>query len=59
MSRRHTFHQIMTRREHPGMHHLSAESLIRRAIRVTLAAEGVDQPCCVNVLLTDDEGIHG
>lgn len=58
MSRRHTFHQIITRRAHSGMHHLCAESLIRRAIRMTLAAEGVDQPCCVNVLLTDDEGIH-
>ncbi|MGI6013855.1 MAG: rRNA maturation RNase YbeY [Oscillospiraceae bacterium] len=55
---RHVFHEIVTRREHPGLHYLRAESLIRHAIRATLAAEGVKVPCCVNVLLTDDEGIH-
>lgn len=34
------------------------ENLLRRVIPAALAAEGVDLPCEVNVLLTDDEGIH-
>ena len=33
-------------------------ALIRRVIRTGLAAEGMDLPCEVNVLLTDDEGIY-
>ena len=33
-------------------------ALIRRTIRTALAAEGVTAPCEVDVLLTDDEGIH-
>ena len=33
-------------------------ALIRKVIRAGLAAEGMDLPCEVNVLLTDDEGIH-
>ena len=34
------------------------EDLLRRVISAALAAEGVDLPCEINVLLTDDEGIH-
>ena len=33
-------------------------ALIRKAIRTALAAEGMTLPCEVDVLLTDDEGIH-
>ena len=33
-------------------------ALIRRAIRTALAAEGLTAPCEVDVLLTDDDGIH-
>ena len=33
-------------------------AFIRRVIRTALAAEGVDFPCEVDVLLTDDAGIH-
>ena len=33
-------------------------ALIRRTIRTALAAEGMTLPCEVDVLLTDDEGIH-
>ena len=33
-------------------------ALIRRAIRVSLEAEGLTLPCEVDVLVTDDEGIH-
>ena len=34
------------------------EALLRRVIPAALDAEGVDVPCEVDVLLTDDEGIH-
>ena len=33
-------------------------ALIRRTIRTALAAEGLTAPCEVDVLLTDDDGIH-
>ena len=33
-------------------------ALIRRAIRTALQCEGVTVPCEIDVLLTDDEGIH-
>ena len=33
-------------------------ALIRKVIRTALAAEGVDFPCEVDVLLTNDSGIH-
>ena len=33
-------------------------SFIRRVIRTALRAEGVDFPCEVDVLVTDDRGIH-
>ena len=32
--------------------------VIRRAFRTALKAEGVDVPCMVEVLMTDDMGIH-
>lgn len=35
-----------------------AEEQIKRVIAAALAAEGVDVPCEVDVLFTDDEGIH-
>lgn len=35
-----------------------AEALLRRVIPAVLAAEGVDMPCEVDVLLTDDEGVR-
>lgn len=34
------------------------EALLSRVIPAALSAEGVDVPCEVDVLLTDDEGIH-
>ena len=33
-------------------------ALIRKAIRTALLCEGVTVPCEIDVLLTDDEGIH-
>lgn len=34
------------------------EALLKEVIPAALAAEGVDLPCEIDVLLTDDEGIH-
>ena len=34
------------------------EALLERVVPAALAAEKVDVPCAVEVLLTDDEGIH-
>lgn len=34
------------------------EPLLRKVITAALEAEEVDEPCEVNVLITDDEGIH-
>ena len=36
----------------------TVEPLLRRGISAALEAEGMDLPCEINVLLTDDEGIH-
>lgn len=36
----------------------STAALIRKVIKAGLAAEGMTLPCEVDVLLTDDEGIH-
>ena len=48
----------MISREKHGLGHPNAERLIKAAIKKALAAENVDVPCIVNVMLTDDEGIH-
>ena len=36
----------------------TVEPLLRRVISAALEAEGMDLPCEINVLLTDDKGIH-
>ena len=41
----------------PGVND-SQKAFIRKAIRTALAAEGVDFPCEVDVLVTSDEEIH-
>ena len=41
----------------PGVNE-GQRALIRKVIRTALAAEGVDFPCELDVLLTDDAGIH-
>ena len=50
-------HYIPITADVPGV---SAEtkSFIRKVIRAALAAQGVDFPCEVDVLVTDDAGIH-
>ncbi len=50
-------HYIPVTASVPGVNE-SQRAFIRKAIRTALAAEGVDFPCEVDVLVTDDEEIH-
>ena len=49
-------HEIIIETEVDGAEPYAA--LLRRVIPAALAAEGVDVPCEVDVLFTNDEGIH-
>ena len=51
-------HYIPITADVPGAASESNCALIRKVIRTALAAEGVDFPCEVDVLLTNDSGIH-
>ena len=51
-------HEVYVSREKTGLGHREAAGLVKKAIRRALDAEGVDRPCIVNVMLTDDEGIR-
>ena len=51
-------HYIPVTADVPGAASQGNCALIRRAIRTALALEGVTAPCEVDVLLTDDAGIH-
>ena len=51
-------HEIYISREKRGLGHNESAALIKKAVNMALDAEGVDVPCIVSVMLTDDEGIH-
>ena len=51
-------HEVEISRERTGLGHPEAARLIKKAIRMALSAEGVEEPCLISVMLTDDEGIH-
>ena len=51
-------HYIPITADVPGADSRSRCALIRKVIRTALAVEGVDFPCEVDVLLTDDARIH-
>ena len=51
-------HYIPITADVPGAANDDNCALIRRTIRTALAAEGLTAPCEVDVLLTDDDGIH-
>ena len=51
-------HYIPITADVPGAANDANCALIRRTIRTALAAEGPTAPCEVDVLLTDDDGIH-
>ena len=52
-------HYIPVTADIPGAASQGNCALIRKVIRTALEAEGVDFPCEVDVLLTDDARIHG
>lgn len=52
-------HEIYVSREVKNLGHREAAALIKKAANLALTAEGVDTPCIISVMLTDDPGIHG
>ncbi|MBO6039886.1 MAG: rRNA maturation RNase YbeY [Oscillospiraceae bacterium] len=51
-------HEVYVSREVKNLGHHNAAALIKKAVRTALDAEGVDCPCIVSVMLTDEEGIR-
>lgn len=51
-------HEIYVSREVTGLGHNESAGYIKKAVNMALDAEGVDVPCIVSVMLTNDEGIH-
>ena len=51
-------HEIYVSREVAGLGHNESAGDIKKAVNMALDAEGVDVPCIVSVMLTDDDGIH-
>ena len=51
-------HRISVTSNRKGINNPTLTALLRRAVRIALDSEGVELPCEVNVLLTDDDGIH-
>ncbi len=45
-------------RSHRGLGYPQTVKLVRKAIDAALSAEGIEDPCAVEILLTDDETIH-
>ena len=51
-------HEIAVSREVKNLGHRNAAALIRKAVEKALAAEKIEVPCLISVMLTDAEGIH-
>ena len=51
-------HTVKMTFDHSSWRQLLVASTIRRCIQATLDAEGIDIPCEINVLVTNDQGIH-
>lgn len=51
-------HEVYVSREVKNLGHRNAASLIKKAASRALNAEGVDRPCIISVMLTDEEGIR-
>ena len=51
-------HEIYVSREVKNLGHPNAAALIKKAAERALDAEGVDVPCIISVMLTDEEGIR-
>lgn len=51
-------HEVYVSREVKNLGHNESASLIRKAVNMALEAEGINVPCIISVMLTDDDGIH-
>ena len=51
-------HDILIFREKRGLGYPDAAKLVRRAAKTALKLQGVDEDSIINVMLTDDDGIH-
>ena len=51
-------HFLEFTRSRVGLGYPRTKALVRSAIEAALDAEGVSEPCAVEILLTDDETIH-
>ena len=51
-------HEIAVSREVKNLGHRNAAALIRKAAEKALAAENIEAPCLISVMLTDSEGIR-
>ena len=51
-------HDIIIYREKRGLGFPDAAKVIRRAAKAALKEQHVDAECVINVMLTDDDGIH-
>ena len=51
-------HEVYVSREVKNLGHNNSAALIKKAVGMALDAEGVNVPCIISVMLTDDEGIH-
>ena len=45
-------------RSRRGLGYPQTVKLVRKAVDAALSAEGIEEPCAVEILLTDDETIH-
>ena len=51
-------HEVYISREVIGLGHNESAGLIKKAVAMALDAEGINVPCIISVMLTDDEGIQ-
>ncbi len=51
-------HEVYISREVKNLGHNNAAVLIKKAVKMSLDAEGITVPCLISVMLTDDEGIR-
>ena len=51
-------HHISVTSNRKGINNPTLTAMLRRTVKTALSAEGMDLPCEVNILLTDDTGIH-
>lgn len=51
-------HKISVTSNRKGLNNPTLAAKLRKAVKTALQCEGVTQPCEVNIMLTDDAGIH-